>query len=198
MEDGSWVINYEGDATNEGKRMNNNIMLCIFDYSMDGLRGDDFSKNLIDSINEKVLVGDIYDPSTATGPLKLVSPNTRIGKISEAMETAMDTATAKELKDCGLLPLKDETCVKMNTIYGTTLMMSYDTTTGTWKPSTDSNGIVAATGTEAEANAALAAHDIADYGGDYVAYENAVGETYWNALTIDKLVNVLLTRVESI
>ena len=198
MEDGSWIINYEGDAISEGKRMNNNIMLCIFDYSMDGLRGNDFSKDLIDSINVKVLIGDIYDPSTATGPLKLVSPNTPIGEISTAIETAMDTATAKELKDCGLLPIKEDTGLKMNTIYGATLMMSYDTTTGTWKPSTDSDGIVAATGTEAEANAALAAHNIADYGGDYVAYEKAVGETYWNSLTIDKLVNVLLTRVESL
>ena len=192
MEDGSWIINYEGDATNEGKRMNNNIMLCIFDYSMDGLRGDDFSKDLIDSINARVLIGDIYDPSTATGPLKLVSPNTPVGDISDAMATAMENATAKDLKECGLLPIKEETCGRMDVIYGITVVASYDQNTG--ELITDS--VVDKTRTKEQADKALNENNRDDFASDE-AYKNAVGEYYWNSLTIDQLVNVLLLRLET-
>ncbi len=190
-----WVINYV-DTEDEGKHMSNNIMLCIFDYSMDGLRGEDFSSQLIDSINEKVLIGDIYDPATtATGPINLISPNTPIGEISDAMATAMETATAKELKEYGLLPISDDTSLKMSKIYGATLLLSYDNVNKTWKSDSDKNGVVAKTKTEDKADAAINPYGEVPLTPDETYIAN-VGAAYWNSLTIDELLNVLLTRLD--
>ena len=202
---GKWEINNLGEAE-QGEHIGNNLTLCILDYSMSGIRSDSFSKGLMDKVNKNVRVGDIFDPVTTSGPIKLISANTAIGNISGAISGAMKVATAGELIDYGMLPLEDTTKSNMTNVYGSTLAMSWDYDKKCWKTKNgnaadDANDIVAATGTTAIGNAAMAA-----YKGDVptsltealenTAYITTIGEAYWTNLTINQLVNVLLTRVQ--
>ena len=190
---GTWLIN------TDGKNMGNNILLCMIDRSVNDFRQGDFTQKLIDKINEYVLIGDIYDMTSGdtttmvSGPIKLISPNTKIGDISGEMEKVMKNATAGELKDNGLLPVSVGTADRMSGVYGAVVRYEYDDSTGTW--STDA--IVVKSNTETQARAALDKHvkpevGEADYVNKYAEYVKALGETYWKSLTIDQLVDVLL------
>ena len=118
----------------------------------------------------------------------------------------MKVATAGELMKYGMFPLEDTTKSNMTNVYGSTLAMSWDYDKKCWKTENDNaaddtNDIVAATGTTAIGNAAMAA-----YKGNVptsltealenTAYITTIGEAYWTNLTINQLVNVLLTRVQ--
>ena len=203
--DGVWEINNLGKA-NKGEHIGNNITLCILDYSMSGIRSDSFSKGLMDKVNKNVRVGDIFDPVTTSGPIKLISANTAIGDISNAIGKAMKVATAGELIDYGMLPLEDTTKMNMTNVYGSTLAMSWDYDKKCWKTENDNaaddtNDIVAATGTTDIGKAAMAAYkgtvpaNLSEALANTV-YIQTVGEAYWKGLTINQLVNVLLTRVQ--
>ncbi|MDY2900846.1 MAG: hypothetical protein SOT09_02365, partial [Candidatus Borkfalkiaceae bacterium] len=201
---GKWVIN------EDGKNAGNNILLCMIDRSVNDFRQGDFTQQLIDDINEYVLIGDIYDMTSGgttmvSGPIKLISPNTKIGDISSAMANVMSTATAKELNENGLLPVSAGTADRMSVVYGAVIIVSINLNpvdwTYTWKPETDSDAIVPKSGTTVQAdkaivdNAALkptATPGTAEYDEQLNAYEKAIGKTYWESLTIDKLVDVLL------
>ena len=202
----TWVRNDIDEETGKTIHLDNNLMLCILDYSMTGIRSDSFSKGLMDKVNKNVRVGDIFDPVTTSGPIKLISANTAIGNISGAISEAMKVATAGELIDYGMLPLEDSTKNNMTNVYGSTLAMSWDYDKKCWKTENDNaaddaNDIVAATGTTAIGNAAMAA-----YKGNVptsltealtnTAYITTIGEAYWKGLTVNQLVNVLLTRVQ--
>ena len=160
----------------------------------------------MDKVNKNVRVGDIFDPVTTSGPIKLISANTAIGDISNAIGKAMKVATAGELIDYGMLPLEDTTKRNMTNVYGSTLAMSWDYGNNCWKTENDNaaddtNDIVAATGTTAIGNAAMAAYkgtvpaNLSEALANTV-YIQTVGEAYWTNLTINQLVNVLLTRVQ--
>ena len=160
----------------------------------------------MDKVNKNVRVGDIFDPVTTSGPIKLISANTAIGNISGAISGAMKVATAGELIDYGMLPLEDTTKRNMTNVYGSTLAMSWDYDKKCWKTKNgnaadDANDIVAATGTTAIGNAAMAAYkgtvpaNLSEALANTV-YIQTVGEAYWKGLTINQLVNVLLTRVQ--
>ena len=203
--DGVWEINNLGEA-NQGEHIGNNITLCILDYSMSNIRSDSFSKGLMDKVNKNVRVGDIFDPVTTSGPIKLISANTAIGDISNAIGKAMKVATAGELIDYGMLPLEDTTKMNMTNVYGSTLAMSWDYDKKCWKTENDNaaddtNDIVAATGTTAIGKAAMAAYkgtvpaNLSEALANTV-YIQTVGEAYWTNLTINGLVDVLLTRVQ--
>ncbi|MDD7166120.1 MAG: hypothetical protein PUI31_05560, partial [Clostridia bacterium] len=209
LADGTWLIN-NGSGENQGENMGNNILLCMINRSVDDFRQGDFTQQLIDDINEYVLIGDIYDMTSGgttmvSGPIKLISPNTKIGDISSAMANVMSTATAKELNENGLLPVSAGTADRMSVVYGAVIIVSINLNpvdwTYTWKPETDSDAIVPKSGTTVQAdkaivdNAALkptATPGTAEYDEQLNAYEKAIGKTYWESLTIDKLVDVLL------
>lgn len=197
---GKWVIN------EDGKNTGNNILLCMIGRSVNDFRGLNFTTELINDINNYVLIGDIYDMTAVTGPIKLISPNTKIGDISGEMEKVMKNATAGELKDNGLLPISATTTDRMSEVYGAVITVSANLNpvdwTYTWKdPETDSDAIVPKSGTTKQADKAIEANDAykptatpgtAEYDEQLKAYEKAIGKTYWESLTIDQLVDVLL------
>ena len=202
---GKWEINNLGEAE-QGEHIGNNLTLCILDYSMSGIRSDSFSKGLMDKVNKNVRVGDIFDPVTTSGPVKLISANTAIGNISGAISEAMKVATAGELMNYGMFPIETSTKDKMAIVYGSTLAMSWDYEKGCWKTDNDNaaddgNDVVSATGTNAAASAAMAAYkgtvpaNLSEALANTV-YIQTVGEAYWTNLTINGLVDVLLTRVQ--
>ena len=202
---GKWEINNLGEAE-QGKHIGNNLTLCILDYSMSGIRSDSFSKGLMDKVNKNVRVGDIFDPVTTSGPVKLISANTAIGNISGAISEAMKVATAGELMNYGMFPIETSTKDKMATVYGSTLAMSWDYEKKCWKAENDNaaddgNDVVSATGTKTAASAAMAAYEgtapanLSEALANTV-YIQTVGEAYWTNLTINRLVDVLLTRVQ--
>ena len=202
---GKWEINNLGEAE-QGEHIGNNLTLCILDYSMSGIRSDSFSKGLMDKVNKNVRVGDIFDPVTTSGPVKLISANTAIGNISGAISEAMKVATAGELMNYGMFPIETSTKDKMAIVYGSTLAMSWDYEKRCWKTDNDNaaddgNDVVSATGTNAAASAAMAAYEgtapsnLSEALANTV-YIQTVGEAYWTNLTINGLVDVLLTRVQ--
>ena len=189
---GNWVIN--NDGVEQGKNSGNNILLCMIDRSVNDFRGPNFTQDLIDDINNYVLIGDIYDMTVVTGPIKLISPNTKIGDISGAIKKAVASATAKDLNEYGLLPIKNTD--KMDQVYGSIIKVSgtYDATNGwTWRADTDTFGIVAKSGTTAKADAALDPYR--DNLGDTSFNWDNVGRDYWQSLTVEELVDVLLTGI---
>ena len=194
---GKWVIN------EDGKNTGNNILLCMIGRSVNDFRGLNFTTELVNDINNYVLIGDIYNmtdtnaPNMVSGPIKLISPNTKIGDISKAMSNVMKKATAGELYANELLPINVNTAGHMNEIYGAAVLYKYDESTNTW--STDA--VVTKSKTETQAHAALGTKEIADlkpgigdadYENKYATYVKALGETYWKSLTINQLVDVLL------
>ena len=188
---GKWVIN------EEGKHTGNNILLCMIGRSVNDFRSSNFTTELVNDINNYVLIGDIYDMTEVSGPIKLISPNTKIGDISKAMSDVMENATAGELYANELLPINVNTAGHMNEIYGAAVLYKYDESTNTW--STDA--VVTKSKTETQAHAALGTKEIADlkpgigdadYENKYATYVKALGETYWKSLTINQLVDVLL------
>ncbi len=197
---GKWIIN------EDGKHTGNNILLCMIGRSVNDSRGSNFTTELVNDINNYVLIGDIYDMTAVTGPIKLISPNTKIGDISSTMANVMKKATAGELKENGLLPVSVTTTDRMSEVYGAVIFVSANLNpvdwTYTWKdPETDSDAIVPKSGTTEQAekaiddNAALkptATPGTAEYDEQLKAYEKAIGKTYWESLTIDQLVDVLL------
>ena len=202
---GKWEINNLGEAE-QGEHIGNNLTLCILDYSMSGIRSESFSKGLMDKVNKNVRVGDIFDPVTTSGPVKLISANTAIGDISGAISGAMKVATAGELMNYGMFPIETSTKDKMATVYGSTLAMSWDYEKKCWKAENDNaaddgNDVVSATGTKTAASAAMAAYEgtapanLSEALANTV-YIQTVGEAYWTNLTINGLVDVLLTRVQ--
>ena len=169
----------------------------MIDRSVNDFRGSSFTQDLIDDINEYVLIGDIYDMSAVTGPIKLISPNTKIGEISDAVANVMSNATAGELYANKLLPVTDGTAGHMSEVYGAVVLYKYDESTDTWSE----DAVVTKSGTESEARAALSNREIAelkpeagdaDYLNKLAKYEKAVGEYYWKSLKINQLVDVLL------
>ena len=202
---GKWEINNLGEAE-QGEHIGNNLTLCILDYSMSGIRSESFSKGLMDKVNKNVRVGDIFDPVTTSGPVKLISANTAIGNISGAISEAMKVATAGELMNYGMFPIETSTKDKMAIVYGSTLAMSWDYENKCWKTENgnaadDGNDVVSATGTKAAASAAMAAYEgtVPSNLSEALAntvYIQTVGEAYWTNLTINGLVDVLLTRVQ--
>ena len=196
---GKWVIN------EDGKNMGNNILLCMIGRSVNDFRGSNFTTELVNDINNYVLIGDIYDMTAVTGPIKLISPNTKIGDISHEMAVVMKNATAKELNENGLLPVSVTTTDRMSEVYGAVIFVSVNLNpvdwTYTWKPETDSDAIVPKSGTTDQADMAIEANKAlkptatpgtAEYDEQLKAYEKAIGKTYWESLTIDQLVDVLL------
>ena len=197
---GKWVIN------EDGKNTGNNILLCMIGRSVNDSRGSNFTTELVNDINNYVLIGDIYDMTAVTGPINLISPNTKLGDISHAMAGVMSKATAKELNENGLLPVSATTTDRMSEVYGAVIFVSANLNpvdwTYTWKdPETDPDAIVPKSGTTEQAekaiddNAALkptATPGTAEYDEQLKAYEKAIGKTYWESLTIDQLVDVLL------
>ena len=197
---GKWIIN------EDGKNTGNNILLCMIGRSVNDSRGSNFTTELVNDINNYVLIGDIYDMTAVTGPINLISPNTKLGDISHAMAGVMSTATAKELNENGLLPVSATTTDRMSEVYGAVIFVSINLNpvdwTYTWKdPETDPDAIVPKSGTTVQAdkaivdNAALkptATPGTAEYDEQLKAYEKAIGKTYWESLTIDQLVDVLL------
>ena len=188
---GKWVLN------EDGKNTGNNILLCMIYRSVNDFRGSNFTTDLVNDINNYVLIGDIYDMTAVTGPIKLISPNTKIGDISHAVADVMKNATAGELYANELLPINVNTAGHMNEIYGAAVLYKYDESTNTW--STDA--VVTKSKTETQAHAALGTKEIADlkpgigdadYENKYATYVKALGETYWKSLTINQLVDVLL------
>ena len=206
--DGTWVIN--DDGVEQGKNTGNNILRCMIDRSVEDFRKGDFTETLSTDIKTYVLIGDIYDMTSGgttmvSGPIKLISPNTKIGDISSTMANVMKKATAKELNENGLLPVSPTTTDRMSEVYGAVIFVSANLNpvdwTYTWKPETDSDAIVRKSGTIKQAskaiddNAALkptATPGTAEYDEQLKAYEKAIGKTYWESLTIDQLVDVLL------
>ena len=194
---GKWIINEDGNT-------GNNILLCMIGRSVNDFRGSNFTTELVNDINNYVLIGDIYDMTAVTGPIKLISPNTKLGDISHAMAGVMSKATAKELNENGLLPVSVTTTDRMSEVYGAVIFVSANLNdwTYTWKdPETDSDAIVPKSGTTEQAEKAIddsaalkptATPGTAEYDEQLKAYEKAIGRTYWESLTIDQLVDVLL------
>ncbi len=197
---GKWVIN------EEGKHTGNNILLCMIGRSVNDFRSSNFTTELVNDINNYVLIGDIYDMTAVTGPIKLISPNTKIGDISKAMSDVMENATAGELYANELLPVSATTTDRMSEVYGAVIFVSVNLNpvdwTYTWQdPETDSDAIVPKSGTTVQADKAIVANaalkptatpGTAEYDEQLKAYEKAIGKTYWESLTIDQLVDVLL------
>ena len=197
---GKWVIN------EDGKNTGNNILLCMIGRSVNDSRGSNFTTDLVNDINNYVLIGDIYDMTAVTGPIKLISPNTKLGDISHAMAGVMSKATAKELNENGLLPVSATTTDRMSEVYGAVIFVSANLNpvdwTYTWKdPETDPDAIVPKSGTTDQAEKAIdgnkalkptATPGTTEYDEQLKAYEKAIGRTYWESLTIDQLVDVLL------
>lgn len=197
---GKWIIN------EDGKHTGNNILLCMIGRSVNDSRGSNFTTELVNDINNYVLIGDIYDMTAVTGPINLISPNTKLGDISHAMAGVMSKATAKELNENGLLPVSATTTDRMSEVYGAVIFVSVNLNpvdwTYTWKdPETDSDAIVPKSGTTVQADKAIADNaalkptatpGTAEYDEQLKAYEKAIGRTYWESLTIDQLVDVLL------
>ena len=121
---GKWVIN------EDGKNTGNNILLCMIGRSVNDSRGSNFTTDLVNDINNYVLIGDIYDMTAVTGPIKLISPNTKLGDISHAMAGVMSKATAKELNENGLLPVSATTTDRMSEVYGAVIFVSVNLSIG--------------------------------------------------------------------
>ena len=202
LADGTWLIN-NGSGENQGENMGNNILRCMINFSVEDFRQGNFTDSLSTEIKANVLIGDIYNmtdtdaPNMVSGPIKLISPNTKIGDISSAMAGVMSKATAGELYANELLPINVNTAGHMNEIYGAAVLYKYDESTNTW--STDA--VVTKSKTETQAHAALGTKEIADlkpgigdadYENKYATYVKALGEAYWKSLTINQLVDVLL------
>ena len=196
---GKWVIN------EDGKNTGNNILLCMIGRSVNDFRGSNFTTELVNDINNYVLIGDIYDMTAVTGPIKLISPNTKIGGISKAMSDVMKNATAGELEENGLLPVSTTTTDRMSEVYGAVIFVSVNLNpvdwTYTWKDPETDDAIVPKSGTTVQADKAIVANaalkptatpGTAEYDEQLKAYEKAIGKTYWESLTIDQLVDVLL------
>ena len=197
---GKWVIN------EDGKNTGNNILLCMIGRSVNDSRGSNFTTELVNDINNYVLIGDIYDMTAVTGPINLISPNTKLGDISHAMAGVMSKATAKELNENGLLPVSATTTDRMSEVYGAVIFVSANLNpvdwTYTWKdPETDPDAIVPKSGTTDQAEKAIdgnkalkptATPGTTEYDEQLKAYEKAIGKIYWESLTIDQLVDVLL------
>ena len=182
----------------------------MIDRSVEDFRKGDFTETLSTDIKTYVLIGDIYDMTSGgttmvSGPIKLISPNTKIGDISKAMSDVMENATAGELKENGLLPVSVTTTDRMSEVYGAVIFVSSNLNpdgTYTWKdPETDSDAIVPKSGTTDQAKKAIDGNEAlkpnatpgtAEYDEQLKAYEKAIGKTYWESLTIDQLVDVLL------
>ena len=143
--------------------------------------------------------------TAVTGPIKLISPNTKIGDISQAMSDVMKNATAGELEENGLLPVSATTTDRMSEVYGAVIFVSVNLNpvdwTYTWKDPETDDAIVPKSGITVQADKAIVANaalkptatpGTAEYDEQLKAYEKAIGKTYWESLTIDQLVDVLL------
>ena len=118
----------------------------------------------------------------------------------------MSKATAKELNENGLLPVSATTTDRMSEVYGAVIFVSANLNpvdwTYTWKdPETDPDAIVPKSGTTDQAEKAIdgnkalkptATPGTTEYDEQLKAYEKAIGKIYWESLTIDQLVDVLL------
>ena len=199
---------YRNDSGTWNK-ITDNLILCVADFTITDIRKDDFGTKLSEKVKTTVTVGDIFD--TQSGPLSLISSDTKVGDISTAVQTAIEDSTAIDLFNAGVLPIKSDNGANTTAPGGT--LEKLDSTFDKIRPyviaggvDTDGSGtigdsaidiVITFTAEEkAKATAAetISAEDKATYQiADGYQYDN--GRKFWGSLKLEEMVDVLLSIV---
>ena len=197
-DNGTWTI------------ITDNLILCVADFTITDIRKDNFGTKLSEKVKTNVTVADIFQ-DTQTGPLSLISSDTKVGDISTAIQTAIEDSTAIDLFNAGVLPIKSDNGANSTAPGGT--LEKLDSTFDKIRPyviaggvDTDGSGNVGDSALDivisftveekAKAKAAesvttedRATYQIAD------GYEYDQGRKFWGSLKLEEMVDVLLSVV---
>ena len=195
-----WYRNDSGTWT----KITDNLILCVADFTITDIRKDDFGTKLSEKVKTTVTVGDIFD--TQSGPLSLISSDTKVGDISTAVQTAIEDSTAIDLFNAGVLPIKSDNGANSTAPGGT--LEKLDSTFDTIRPHVVAGGLdmnkdgtieIAISFTANEKAKAKAAESVTTE--DRVTYQIADGYEYeqgrkfWGSLKLEEMVDVLLSVV---
>lgn len=195
-----WYRNDSGTWT----KITDNLILCVADFTITDIRKDDFGTKLSEKVKTTVTVGDIFD--TQSGPLSLISSDTKVGDISTAVQTAIEDSTAIDLFNAGVLPIKSDNGANSTAPGGT--LEKLDSTFDTIRPHVVAGGLdmnkdgtieIAVSFTANEKAKAKAAESVTTE--DRVTYQIADGYEYeqgrkfWGSLKLEEMVDVLLSVV---
>ncbi len=201
-----WYRNDSGTWT----KITDNLILCVADFTITDIRKDDFGTRLSSKVKASVTVGDIFE-ETQTGPLSLISSDTKVGDISKEIQRAIEESTAIELFNAGVLPIKSVNGANTAAPGGT--LEKLDSTFDKIRPYVIAGGVdMDGSGTigdsaidivitftaeeKAKATAAetISAEDKATYQiADGYQYDN--GRKFWGSLKLEEMVDVLLSIV---
>ena len=215
------VVWYDEDDYGNYVQITDNLTLAIADFTIKQMQDPTFADQLLDRVENRVTIGDIFDSTEGT-PLSLLDPDTTIGGINEELVDVFKTATAGEMYKANVLPFDDATFKKMDEVFGGLIMLDigYSDTLGEGvvvdrinndtvvddrgTPYDESDDITYGDLMQAalDANASLKVSipvlgsvDYAEQKAAYDAYVSAVGETFWMSLTATQLVDVLINAV---
>ncbi|MBQ4098580.1 MAG: hypothetical protein IJC87_00450, partial [Clostridia bacterium] len=182
-----------GKWFDDGVEVEKNLAKAIVDFTINDMKDDGFIGEVLDKIKATVTLEDIFGNVEGT-PLSLIPADTKIGEINGTLKDALQTKTAGELYDAGVLNLGDPT--DMNSTYN-----QLNETFGTLVIAKE-KGILAANklnGYDAEIDEAIASvYGVAGLptGVPDDSDVRAVGLYFWRHLTPNELINVLIGSIE--
>jgi hypothetical protein len=174
---------------NDGVEVTENLALAIVDFTIDDMKQDGFINNVLDKIKAQVTLQDIFGNVEGT-PLSLIPADTKIGEINGTLKAALQTKTAGEMYDAGVLNLGDPN-------EATSTYNQLNETFGKLAIAKKKGLITSLVGYELHVEAAIASVYGAGFPDSGYAVEDvrAVGLYFWRHLTPNELINVLIGSV---
>ena len=189
--DGFWYDQKDDGMGNKvWVKVDSNLVLAIADFTLNDMNGGNFAEDLLNSVKEKVEIGDIFTDTDGT-PLSIIPSNTKLSGINDALKTAFKTTNAGTLYDSNLLPFDDATEKKMDLVYGALVLKDNITNKDAYV--TEINNALAV-GLEVMGGVVPEDTDVENY----KKYTEAVGRAFWRSLKITNLVDILLDAVGEI
>ncbi len=213
---------YERKADGSWAELTSALILCVTDFTMNDMRqGDSFATALSDKIKNNLTIKDIFNDVTS-GPLSILDENTKVGEIADAIQEKVKTAKAIELYDAGILPLNSDyaastaapggTLEQLDKTFlsvlgfvendGITININHDMGGSVlpiiYKISIAYKPTVKAAATQAKTINESDFETYKIYRDGATVYDYASGRKLWGSLTIEEMVEVLLTTVDGV
>ena len=153
------------------------------------MKKDGFINNVLEKIKAQVTLQDIFGNVEGT-PLSLIPADTKIGEINGTLKNALQTKTAGEMYDAGVLNLGDPN-------EATSTYNQLNETFGQLAIAKKKGIITSLVGYELHVEAAIASVYGAAFPDSGYTVEDirAVGLYFWRHLTPNELINVLIGSV---
>ena len=182
----------EGKWYNNGVEVTDNLAKAIVDFSINDMKDDGFIGDVLENIKATVTLADIFADENgnipAGTPITLISANTPVGQINEALKTALQIEPAGKLYEAGILNISDETEKELDKVFGTLAIVSAKNNY--------------AGDLESYKNQIRAALIAAQINPDALPPKytetqiNTVGGNFWRSLKPNELIDVLLASIE--